>query len=282
MHAANRFRGETTSVERPAGDGDRRRRLDGACAIAIMAKASAPGRTKTRLVPPLTFEQAAALNTTFLQDIVGNLLAAGSHAAIAGYVAFAPEGTEAFFHDALPSDIGLIDACLPSLGECLVHTIKEIFARGYASAVVLNSDSPTLPTALLIETASMLALPGERAVLGPCTDGGYYLLGLKTLHRRLFEDITWGTERVGAQTLERAREVKLDVHLLRPWYDVDDVDGLRRLHSELGSARTCQAEPDPHTPYYPAATATLMRSLAAGAFIGDQAEKVPQIPPGSA
>ena len=74
MHAANRLSGETTSVECPGDGRDRGRRTDGACAIAIMAKASAPGRTKTRLVPPLTFEQAAALNTTFLQDIAGNLL----------------------------------------------------------------------------------------------------------------------------------------------------------------------------------------------------------------
>ena len=130
MDAANRLGGETTSVECPAGDRDRRRRTDGSCAIAIMAKASAPGRTKTRLVPPLTFEQAAALNTAFLQDMAGNLLSAGSHAAIAGYVAFAPAGTEAFFHDTLPPDIGLIDACLPSLGDCLVHTITgNICAR---------------------------------------------------------------------------------------------------------------------------------------------------------
>ena len=282
MQATNRLSGETTSVERPAGGRGRRRLPDGSCAIAIMAKASAPGRTKTRLVPPLTFEQAAALNTTFIQDIAGNLLAAGSRIAIAGYVAFAPAGAEAFFRDALPSDIGLIDACLPSLGECLVHTIKEIFARGHAAAVVLNSDSPTLPTALLIETASMLAQPGERAVLGPCTDGGYYLLGLKTFHRRLFEDITWGTARVAAQTLERAREVKLDVHLLPPWYDVDDLEGLRRLHGELASARAGQAKSDPHTPYFPAATATLMRDLTAGALIGDQLENDRQIPPGSA
>jgi rSAM/selenodomain-associated transferase 1 len=282
MDAANRLGGQTRSVKRPAGDREGRRRTDGACAIAIMAKASAPGRTKTRLVPPLTFEQAAALNTTFLQDIAGNLLAAGSHAAIAGYVAFAPAGTEAFFHDVLPPDIGLIDACLPTLGECLVQTIKEIFALGHAAAVVLNSDSPTLPTALLIETASMLAQPGERAVLGPCTDGGYYLLGLKTLHRPLFEDITWGTRRVAAQTLERAREIKLDVHLLPPWYDVDDAGGLRRLHGELGSAHAGQVDLDPRTPYYPAATATLMGGLAAGAFVGDRPESVSQIPPGSA
>ena len=100
-----------------------------------MAKASAPGRTKTRLVPPLTFEQAAALNTAFLQDMTGNLLLAGGHAAIAGYVAFAPAETEAFFHGTLPPGIGLIDACLPTLGDCLLRTLEEIFARGYASAV---------------------------------------------------------------------------------------------------------------------------------------------------
>ena len=135
MDAANQLRVETTSVERPAGGRDYRRRPDESCGIAIMAKASAPGQTKTRLVPPLTFEQAAALNTAFLQDMTGNLLLAGSHAAIAGYVAFAPAETEAFFRGTLPPGIGLIDACLPTLGDCLLRTLEEIFARGYASAV---------------------------------------------------------------------------------------------------------------------------------------------------
>src|SRR5215831_12895755 len=134
MEAANRFRGETTSVERPPGGRNDRRRADGSCGIAIMAKASAPGRTKTRLVPPLTLEQAAALNTAFLQDMAANLLSAGRHAAIAGYVAFAPAGTEAIFHDILPPDIGLIDACLQNLGDCLLRTIQEIFACGHAAA----------------------------------------------------------------------------------------------------------------------------------------------------
>ena len=106
---------------------------------------------------------------------------------------------------------------------------------------MLNSDSPTLPTALLVEAADALARPGERAVLGPSSDGGYYLLGIKTAHRRLFEDIAWSTERVAEQTRERAHEIKLDVHLLPVWYDVDDVEGLRRLHSDVRRPRRCQA-----------------------------------------
>src|SRR5579863_762841 len=135
-------------------------------------------------------------------------MAAGRHASIAAYAAYAPHGAEEFFRRILPPAIGLIEASLTNLGECLVHTIGKIFARGHRSAVVLNADSPTLPTAVLVETAEALARPGERAVCGPASDGGYYLLGLKTLHRRLFEDIAWSTERVADQTLERAREIK--------------------------------------------------------------------------
>jgi uncharacterized protein len=207
------------------------------CGIAFMAKASAPGRTKTRLVPPLTFEEAASLNTAFLQDVADNVLQAAKNTSsdfsIAGYAAFGPTGSEAFFRQTLPPGIGLIEAWLPNFGDCLLHTINEIFARGHRSAVVLNSDSPTLPTGHLIETAEALAQPGDRAVLGPSSDGGYYLLGLKTAHRRLFEDIAWSTERVAEQTEARAAEIGLDVYRLPVWYDVDDVESLRRLQSEL-------------------------------------------------
>jgi uncharacterized protein len=174
----------------------------------------------------------------------------------------------------------MIDACLPTLGDSLLRTLEEILTRGHVSAVALNSDSPTLPTALLVETANVLAQPGERLVLGPCTDGGYYLIGLKTVYPRLFDDIIWGTERVAAQTLERARELKLDVHMLSPWYDVDDVEGLRRLHGELRLARTGEAKLDLHTPYYPVATATLLGNPAGGVWV--ERESGSQIPLGSA
>ena len=126
---------------------------------------------------------------------------------------------------------------------------------------MLNSDSPTLPTAFLVETAAVLARPGDRAVLGPSSDGGYYLLGLKAAHRRVFEDIAWSTERVAQQTLDRAREIDLDVHVLPVWYDVDDADGLRRLGSELRRPRASKPQLDSREPSYPAATAELFQSL---------------------
>ena len=267
MNDADRFNGKPVRDKAVSIGGS----SAASCGIAFMAKASAPGRAKTRLVPPLTYDQAADLNTAFLQDVadnlvLANLVAAGrganGRAAIAGYAAYGPPGSGDFFRRILPQSVGLIEAWLPNFGDCLFHTVREILARGHDSAVVLNADSPTLPTAFLVETAEVLAQPGDRAVLGPSSDGGYYLLGLKFAHRRMFEDIAWSTERVAEQTLARAREIGLDVHMLPAWYDVDDIDGLRRLQAEL---RDCAAKAPPQNlaaPHYAVQTAKLMNELA--------------------
>jgi uncharacterized protein len=233
------------------------------CGIAVMAKASVPGRTKTRLTPPLTAAEAAAFNTAFLKDVSANLLAAGNRAAIQGvaiqgYMAYGPPGSQQFFVDHLPCEIGLIESWLPNFGDCLFKAIGGLFAAGHGSAVVLNSDSPTLPTSLLVETAELLARPGDRAVLGPSTDGGYYLLGIKQAHRRLFDEIDWSTDRVAGQTLERAQEIGLDVHCLPAWYDVDDSQALRQLHAELFAGGSL----DPAlTPFHAPNTGDLMMDL---------------------
>jgi rSAM/selenodomain-associated transferase 1 len=229
-----------------------------ACGIAVMAKASVPGRTKTRLVPPLTSGEAAACNTAFLRDVVDNILAASGEASIAGYVAFGPPQSRPFFQEHLPGEIGLIDAWYPSLGDCLITAIAQLLERGHRHAVVLNADSPTLPTSLLVETADVLAQPGDRAVLGPADDGGYYLLGLKTMHRRLFEDIAWSTQHVAQQTLERAAELALPVHVLPTWYDVDDVEALRMLQAELFEDQSFSPELRPNQPRH---TRALMESM---------------------
>ncbi|MFZ3357640.1 MAG: TIGR04282 family arsenosugar biosynthesis glycosyltransferase [Xanthobacteraceae bacterium] len=274
MNRADRFDGKTASADTVAASD-----ATASCGIAFMAKASAPGRAKTRLVPPLTFEEAAALNTAFLCDVADNVLLAahhaGPHAGIAGYAAYGPTGAEDFFRRTLPGAIGLIGAWWPDFGDCLFHTIEQILGRGHGSAVVLNSDSPTLPTAFLIETAAVLARPGDRAVLGPSHDGGYYLLGLKAAHRRMFDDIAWSTERVAEQTQQRARDIGLEVHTLPVWYDVDEIDGLRRLYDELGGEG--QRRPDTHPPHYAVQTAKLLGRLWRDHDFGGRIERVMQI-----
>ena len=228
------------------------------CGIAVMAKASAAGRTKTRLVPPLDYQEAAAFNTVFLKDVAENLLAAARQTSIAGYMAFGPPGCEAFFKDSFHPDIGHFAAWLPGFGDCLHLAMQEVLKRGHRGAVVLNSDSPTLPTALLVEAADFLARPGDRAVLGPARDGGYYLLGLKQAHRRMFEDIEWSTSRVADQTIERAGELGLDLRVLAPWYDVDDSGSLRILQGELTATRSFN---EALAPYRASHTLKLMKSL---------------------
>src|SRR5438128_6574405 len=96
------------------------------CGIAVMAKASEPGRTKTRLVPPLTSEEATACNTAFLRDIADNILAASGHASIAGYMAFGPPESRPFFEANLPGGIGLIEAWHRSFGDCLITAIQQL------------------------------------------------------------------------------------------------------------------------------------------------------------
>jgi rSAM/selenodomain-associated transferase 1 len=218
------------------------------CAIAVMAKASIPGKAKTRLVPPLTAENAASLNTSFLRDVADNLIGASVLANISGFMAFAPAGSASFFRGILPERIDLLETVAPSFGECLFHAATALLDSGHDAVCLLNSDSPTLPTAYLIAAATALTVPGDRIVLGPSTDGGYYLLGLKRPHRRLFEDIDWSTERVAEQTLARAREISVAVHQLPSWYDVDDFTALRQLVSELFERRPfriCGSMPTP-------------------------------------
>ena len=235
------------------------------CAIAVMAKASSPGRTKTRLTPPLTPQEAAELNTTFLKDIADNIARAARQAPIATYMAFGPPGSEPFFREHLPAGVGLVEAWLGHFGKCLFATVETLLQRGHASACVLNADSPTLPTAILVELAEALAAPGDRAVIGPAEDGGYYVLGLKVAHGRLFEDIDWSTERVFAQTLERAAEIGLPVQVLPSWYDVDDRAGLRRLHGELFQPEPATA---PLVPNVAAHTRALLMRMLDGGELG--------------
>jgi len=214
--------------------------LETTCAIAVMAKAPQPGRSKTRLVPPLRPEQAARLSAAFLRDVTENIAAAARQAPIHGFAAYAPAGLEHLFEGHLAAGTRLILAdgsiAMPerigAFGRCLFHAVHTLLARGYGAAVVLNSDSPNLPTCVLERTAKLLAAPGDRAVLGPADDGGYYLLGVKSAHARLFEDIAWSTERVAAQTVQRAGELGLELVTLPAWYDVDDAASLARLIRE--------------------------------------------------
>jgi hypothetical protein len=201
---------------------------------------------KTRLVPPLTPEAAGAVSASFLRDITENILLAGREHGISGYVAYAPVGFEALFDGVLAPGTRLVPADgsgdmpprVQGFGRALLHAARSLFALGHQAVCLLNSDSPTLPTSLLSEAARLLAEPGDRVVLGPADDGGYYVIGMKAPHAHLFEDIAWSTDRVADQTRERARALGLEVVELATWYDVDDLAALVRLFRDFAALPT--------------------------------------------
>lgn len=205
----------------------------GRCALAVMIKSPRAGAVKTRLVPPLNFDEAAALSVCFLRDTASNITDVASHGAAEGVAVYTPVGSESAFNGLLHAGFSLVAQRGESFGERLFHATEDLLALGYQSLCLIDSDSPTLPRSFLIDAVRWLAQPGDRVVLGPSDDGGYYLIGLKHAHARIFEDITWSTAQVLRQTVERARELDLETSILPAWYDVDDGATLARLCDEL-------------------------------------------------
>src|SRR5229473_6218754 len=206
---------------------------DALCALALMAKVPFACAVKTRLTPPLSPEEAARLSTCFLRDMTTNVSSMNGDGT-EGVVLYAPANAGAFLHDLLPDGFKLVAQRGETLGQRLINAAAELLNDGFESVCLINSDSPTLPGEILKTAASLLAKDGDRVVLGPSEDGGYYLIGLKHPHQELFERIAWSTETVLAHTIERAADINLPVELLPTWYDVDDAATLRLLCDELG------------------------------------------------
>ncbi len=196
-----------------------------------MAKRPAAGAAKTRLSPPLTSTQAAELYACFLQDA---LATAASVPDVTPMLAY-PAGDDPALFAALAPGIELVPQEGPGLGERLDFVLRRCLASGYGAAAALSSDSPTLPNAYLTQAFAALE-PGEAdVVLGPCEDGGYYLIGLTSPQPRLLRGVKMSTATVLADTLALAEAERLRVALLPGWYDVDTGEDLERLMRDLQS-----------------------------------------------
>lgn len=205
----------------------------GLCALAVMTKAPRAGRVKTRLSPPLTSEEAAALNVCFLRDTAAAIEITAAGGLAQGIGVYTPIGEQSAYAEILPATFELVPQRGDLFGERLTLATEDLLRIGFNAVCLIDSDSPTVPQAAYSQAASLLAQSGDRVVLGPSHDGGYYLIGIKQAHRRLFQGIDWSTERVAEQTMERASELGLPLDLLPTWYDVDDRVTLRRLCDEL-------------------------------------------------
>jgi rSAM/selenodomain-associated transferase 1 len=198
-------------------------------AVVIMAKAPVPNEVKTRLIPPLKPEEASYLYQNFLLDKIEQVKSIEARR----FISYTPETSEAFFRSIMPSGFSLINQAGANLGERLVNISSGLFEQGAEKVVMLDSDTPNLPTDHIREALSRL--DKVDVVLGPCEDGGYYLIGMRSFIPELFMGIPWSTSRVAELTIRKAQELGLTVSLLHGWYDVDTAIDLKRLKKDLDS-----------------------------------------------
>ncbi len=205
--------------------------------LAVLAKQPVPGQVKTRLCPPLTEIEAARLCQVALAETVQGLWDSPLQ------MVLVYSGDSAWFDRAFP-EVLLLPQAAGGLGERLRQASDQLFTAGGGPILLIGSDSPDLPAAMIMEALAALE-QGADVVTVPCLDGGYALLGLQRSSPTLFEDIPWSTAGVLAATRRRALQTGLTYQELAQWDDLDDLASLKRLvkrSPETGTARYVQGQ----------------------------------------
>ena len=200
-------------------------------ALVIMTKAPQSGQSKTRLVPPLSFEEAADLARALLVDQLENL---AQFTGARLFIAFTPAKAAGFFTAFEPQGFSCFAQQGESLGERMKHVFQHLFGGGFRNVILIGSELPAVPLKFFELAYDSLDRPAMEVVLGPSVDGGYYLVGMSRWIGEIFEGITWSRDDVLARTLEKLQGLGLNYELLPPWYDIDTREDLRRLQSHCG------------------------------------------------
>lgn len=205
--------------------------------VIVFAKNPIPNRVKTRLIPPLSPEQAAMLYTAFLTDWCAALAELPDVDIV---IAYTPEDAQPDLRALIGDDATYIPQIGDDLGERLVSATQWAAEHGYTKILIVGSDSPTLPISYISEAITLL--DARDIVIGPSVDGGYYLIGfavenLATIVPLVFSEIAWSTAAVFQQTVTRIREAEVTLGLLPPWYDIDTVEDLAFLQAHISAMR---------------------------------------------
>ncbi|GAC1533840.1 MAG: TIGR04282 family arsenosugar biosynthesis glycosyltransferase [Herpetosiphon sp.] len=187
--------------------------------LIVVAKQPVAGKVKTRMAATLGPDNAEALYRCALED---TLELVEAFPGVDRAVSYAPPFGEAiaFFSELVPGWV-LVPQLGVDFGERLASAFRQLGERDYNRMVLIATDNPSVPADALGQAFAALDHPGVDVVLGSTDDGGYYLIGMCQLQPMLFERIAWSTERVSAQTHERAAEAGLHLVDVLPWYDLD-------------------------------------------------------------
>jgi len=182
--------------------------------LVVFARYPEAGACKTRLIPALGAERAAAVHRRLTERTVALLRGIGT-------VELRYTGAEAErFADWLGDDVTLVEQVPGDLTDRLLDALEP------APVIFLGADTPDLAPAHV--TAAIHALALTEVVIGPAEDGGYYLIGVARPYRFLFEDMPWSTEQVLPETLRRLDEAAITPVLLDTLADCDRPEDLAR------------------------------------------------------
>lgn len=190
------------------------------CAAFIVVKAPVPGMVKTRLASSIGNEAACEVYRIIARGMVDSLKRSG----IPLMLAFYPQGSEEMIEDAFGCDIPRIPQRGSNLGERLCNAFSDLFESGMDRVVAISSDVPELSPGIVSE--ALEALRSYDAVIGPCPDGGFYLIGFRkeAFDPRSLNGQSWGSASVLDETMERLSGIK--VHVLPPVHDIDTLEDL--------------------------------------------------------
>lgn len=198
--------------------------------LVVFARAPILGAVKTRLVPPLSNEQALSLHRALVEDTLERLTRVGGNALERWLYLSEPLTSQEALE--IPSAWTLALQNGDDLGSRMESAFRDALEEEESGKVVLlGSDSPTLPLEYVGQAFKELV--DREAVLGPAEDGGYYLVGCSTFVPELFRGIDWGTDRVLSQSKDALANANREFTLLPAWYDVDSEKDVARLRSEL-------------------------------------------------
>jgi rSAM/selenodomain-associated transferase 1 len=210
--------------------------------LGLFAKLPVAGEVKSRLGRETSPVWAAQVADAFLRDSLDRL----ARIAAQRFLVYSPAGSERFFEELGGDRFQLLAQGDGDLGQRLERFLRGQVAAGAKRIVVVGSDSPTLPVEYIEQ--AFAELRKADVVLGPASDGGYYLVGCGRRVPPIFEAIDWGSDRVLDQTLARLREASWQPALLPTWYDVDTLADWRKLQGEVAALRRAGVDPGiPHT-----------------------------------
>jgi len=210
--------------------------------LGLFAKLPLPGQVKTRLAAESSPEWAAQVARAFLLDVLERLAVVPARRVLG----FAPPEAQDYFAAAARDRYLVCLQAAGDLGQRMAAFFAEQFRAGAEMVVLVGTDSPTLPLALVDQ--AFRELEQADVVLGPATDGGYYLIGCKKQVPPIFEGVAWGSDRVLGHTIARLTDLTWQLALLPPWYDVDTLADWRMLCGHLAALQRAGIDPAlPHT-----------------------------------